>query len=80
MKSQINKSLNRATKSRRLTAIKKSEELLLLRVAQALLELCDVYYPAQATAQVLALRSALELYRQGMLVFDDIDIGVEDDA
>ncbi len=74
MKQSTNTPLNRATKSRRVTAVNRSEELLLLKTCLVLKELTEVYYPAELTPAVQEFLQALALWRQGMLQFDEMEV------
>ena len=72
----LNSHRNRATKSRRITDIAKSEELLLLALA---LHVVDIGFPGgvendvSARSREVFLR-CLAKYRQGMLVYDNVDL------
>jgi len=69
---------NRATKSRRLTAIARSEELLLLKMAQFVKAFGDEVALSGATDVIFTeFVSSLAKYRQGTLVFDDINVDEE---
>jgi len=62
-------------KSRRLTDILRSEEQVLLTMAVLLEELADIMYPSVATEAQEKFITALDKYRKGMLVYDDMDVG-----
>ncbi len=78
MKQSTNIATNRATKSRKVTAVSRLEELLLLKTCLVLKELTEVYYPAELTPAVQEFLKALALWRQGMLQFDEM--AVSDDS
>ena len=72
-KPAVNKPKNRATKSRKVTDIIKSEEALLLTLALHIAD-CDIAITdVQKDSREVFLR-ALGAYRQGMLVYDSLDM------